>query len=294
MSDLIPYQDLPTHVPGRVLLASDALGWKNVALRAYHYAPQEVIVPAMRDFMLVGYRTGVTPMQRRFDARWRNETVGPGAASLLTRAQRACWNWREPINVTHVYLAPELVMEVASEAMDCAISAVTLADVLRTDDDAMTAAMAAIAQEASVQGLGGALYVDSLARALIVHLLRRYAAIDLRRPRGEAGLAPHQHRMILDFIEANLAEDLDLKALAGAVGLTPCLFARLFRRSFGKPPHAFVIARRVEKARRLLACTDLPIKAVALDCGFSDQSHLTRLFALAYGVTPAAFRRRAL
>ena len=102
LREYISYEELPNWVPGRVLLASDGLGWKNVACRAYHYAGQDVIVPQMKDFMLVGYRGGVTPMQRRFDGRWTKETLVPGAASLLTRAQQVSWNWKEPIDAAYV------------------------------------------------------------------------------------------------------------------------------------------------------------------------------------------------
>lgn len=294
MTGLIAYEDLPDWVPGRLLLASDGLGWKNVALRSYHYRGQDVIVPAMRDFMLVAYRAGSTPMQRRFDGSWKKETLGPGAASLLTRAQRACWKWHEAIDVTHVYLSADMVADVASEVMDCRVTEVTLADVLRTEDPVMTAAIEAIAAEARERGLGGALYVDSLSRALIVHLLRRYAQVESRGRPAQGGLSRAQELTITDFIEAHLAEPLDLKMLGAALGLTPCLFARQFRKSFGQPPYAYVMARRLERAKRLLARTALPIKAVAADCGFSDQAHLTRLFSAAHGQTPAAFRRQTI
>lgn len=293
MTRLIDYGELPDWVPGRRLLASDGLGWSNVALRSYRYEGQDVVVPAMRDFMLVGYRSGTTPMQRRFDGRWRRETLGPGAASLLTRAQRAYWTWHEPIEVTHVYLAGDLVSQVASEVMDCTVTEVTLADVLRTEDPVMTGALEAIAGEARQRGLGGALYVDAVARGLIVHLLRRYASVSLPVARRPGTLSPLQEKRIVELVEAGLSGALDLKGMAEALGLTPCLFARQFRRSFGLPPYAFVMARRLERARRMLAGSALPIKAVATDCGFADQAHLTRAFAAAHGVTPAAFRRQA-
>ncbi|WP_370047849.1 MULTISPECIES: helix-turn-helix domain-containing protein [Salipiger] len=293
MTDLIDFEALPTHVPGKVLLASDGLGWRGVGLRAYHYEGQDVIVPAMKDFMLVDYRDGVTPMQRRFDGRWSRETLGPGAASLLTRAQQASWSWDAPIDVCHVYLSSALVAEVASEVLDCCVTDVALADVLRTDDEVMTHAMSMIAAEARAQAIGGALYVDSVARGLIVHLLRRYA--EARTPeRFEDGtLSAAQKARVLEFIEAHLGEALDLRCMAEALDLTPCRFARQFRRSFGKPPYAFVTASRLEKAREKLARSAEPIKAIAADCGFSDQAHLTRMFSAAFGETPAVFRRRA-
>ncbi|MGB3815151.1 MAG: AraC family transcriptional regulator [Shinella sp.] len=293
MNRLIPFEELPDWVPGRLLLASDGLGWRHVQLRSYHYEGQDVIVPAMRDFMLVGYRAGTTPMRRRFEGRWTNETLGPGATSLLTRAQRANWTWHQPIDVTHLYLDGGFASEVASEVMDCHVKDVTLADVLRTEDPVVTYAMEMISAEARDRGLGGALYVESLARALVVHLLRRYASVHSRDPVLPGTLSPRQQRLIADYIEAHLAEPLDLKGMGAVLGLSPCLFARQFRSSFGKPPYAWVIAARIKRAQFLLARSQMPIKAIAAECGFSDQAHLTRVFSLACKQTPAAFRRRA-
>ncbi len=292
MTELVPPERLPEWVPGRVLLASDGLGWRHVGLRSYHYRGQDVIVPAMRDFMLVGYQLGATPMQRRFESRWTREQLGPGAVSLLTQAQRAHWTWVEPIDVTHVYLSPALMAEVASEAMDRHVAEVCLADVLRAEDPILTSAIAMISEEARQQGLGGALYVESVARALGVHLLRRYASVKFKDSAACGGLTPGQARRIVDYVEANLAESLELSAMAAEVGLGATVFTRRFRKSFGQPPYQYVIARRLERARRLLSETSAPIKAVAAACGFTDQAHLTRLFSRELGVSPAACRRQ--
>jgi transcriptional regulator GlxA family with amidase domain len=71
-------------------------------------------------------------------------------------------------------------------------------------------------------------------------------------------------------------------------------FARRFREATGTTPHRFVIERRVERAERLLTSSTLPISIVASACGFSDQSHLTRVFQQWLGATPRAVRLRAL
>ncbi len=113
-----------------------------------------------------------------------------------------------------------------------------------------------------------------------------------RRARGASRLTAAQERRILEVIEVDLAGPLDLAALAGALGLSPWVFARKFRRSFEASPYAFVISRRLARARRLLAEGTTPIKAIAVDCGFADQSHLTRMFSLRFAETPALFRRR--
>ena len=193
---------LPEWVPGKVLLFSDGQNWRNVGLRTYHDQGQDVIVPALSHYMLVSHRKAVTPMQRRFEAGWKTETLGRGATSLLTGAH---WTWDEPLVVTHLYLAPGLLAGIASEPMDCHVAEGQLAAVLRTDEPVLTGMVKAIAAEARQAAMGGALFVESLSRALGVHLLRRYASI--RLPTAQVGprLSPVEMRRIDDDIEEHLA-----------------------------------------------------------------------------------------
>jgi len=291
MHETVTPDRLPEWVPGKVLLSSDGLHWRNVSLRTYHYQAQDVIVPALSDSMLVSYRGGVTRMQRRFEGAWKKETLGPGATSLLTRAQQAHWTWDAPLVVTHLYLAPSLLTGIASEAMDCHVAGVELADVLRADDPLLTAMVQAIASEARQTAMGGALYVESVSRALGVHLLRRYATVRLPAPRAGQRLSPGEMRRISDYIEEQLAEPLTLDGMAARLGMTTDLFTRRFRTSFGMPPYRYVTARRVARARQLLGQGQLAVKEIALLCGFADQAHLTRIYARETGVTPAAFRK---
>ncbi|WP_333826530.1 AraC family transcriptional regulator [Pararhodobacter sp.] len=291
MQETVTPDRLPEWVPGKVLLSSDGLNWRNVSLRTYHYQGQDVIVPALSDSMLVSYRGGVTRMRRRFEGAWKKETLGPGATSLLTRAQQAHWTWDAPLVVTHLYLAPSLLTGIAGEAMDCHVASVELADVLRADDPLLTSMVQAIASEASQTAMGGALYVESLSRALGVHLLRRYATIRLPAPRAGQRLSPGEMRRIGDYIEEQLAEPLTLEGMAARIGMTTDLFTRRFRASFGMPPYRYVTARRVARARQLLMQGQFAVKEVAALCGFADQAHLTRIYSRETGVTPAAFRK---
>jgi AraC family transcriptional regulator len=78
--------------------------------------------------------------------------------------------------------------------------------------------------------------------------------------------------------------------MAEQIGFWPLHFSRLFRQTMGESPHQFVLRRRLEHARHLLAATELPLTHVAA-CGFADQSTFTRAFTRALGVTPRAYRR---
>lgn len=100
-------------------------------------------------------------------------------------------------------------------------------------------------------------------------------------------------RKAVDFIEANLGEKLDLRSIANAAGLSPFYFSRVFRAACGTTVHRFVLERRLQLAKRLLETRGAPISAVAVDAGFSSQSHLTTAFRQRFGYTPAAARSSA-
>lgn len=177
-------------MPGKILAASDDLGWNGVGLRSYRYLGQDVTVPAMRDFLIVSYRVGATFMERRFDGAWTRTRCVPGDVSLLTRSQRSHWHWTEDIDVCHVYLTEGLVSRVANEIMERSVAEVQLRDVLKTEDPIVTAAVDTIAREARQQSLGGALYVEAVATQLAVHLLRNYASVTFREPEDKGRLSP--------------------------------------------------------------------------------------------------------
>ncbi|MFY8105456.1 MAG: helix-turn-helix transcriptional regulator, partial [Elstera sp.] len=80
--------------------------------------------------------------------------------------------------------------------------------------------------------------------------------------------------------------------LAKLCRLSTNYFCQAFRNTFGRSPHAYLIWRRLERVQQILRTTDRSLSDVALECGFSDQPHLTRLFRQNFGVTPGEWRRR--
>jgi AraC-like DNA-binding protein len=110
-------------------------------------------------------------------------------------------------------------------------------------------------------------------------------------PQARGGLSPGTLRRVREHIEANLEADIDLEVLADIAGLSRCHFARAFKQSAGTTPHTYLMYRRLGKAQRLLADTDLPLAEIALETGFSDQSHFSRRFRELLDVSPSAFRR---
>jgi AraC family transcriptional regulator len=100
-----------------------------------------------------------------------------------------------------------------------------------------------------------------------------------------------QVRRIREHIESNLAQRLTTQGLASVVNLSASHFSRAFVRSFGSTVHHYVMNRRVVHAQRMMLETPEQLSRIALSCGMSDQSHLTRWFRRVVGETPAAWRR---
>lgn len=292
MIEPIRPDEVPRWVPGETLLASDGLGWGDVTLRSYRFPRLDVEIPPLRDFVIIAYARGATRMSRRLDGgRWTQEHLAPGDVSLLTRAETSHWNWQRDIDVVQVYLAPALFAKISEEVFDRPIEDVRLLDVLKTHDPVLHRGALAIAGEAAAQGLGSRLYVDAVANQLTVHILRNYATVSFRAgPRG-SGLSAAKARQVADYVESHLDRPLSIEELAGVARVSSWHFLRQFKRHFGRAPHAWVLGRRVDRAKRLLAGTDLPIKQVAAQTGFCDQAHLTRMFRRVLGTTPGALRR---
>jgi AraC family transcriptional regulator len=107
-------------------------------------------------------------------------------------------------------------------------------------------------------------------------------------------LTTRQLRAVSDFIQSNLARQTRLSELAALTGLSPSQFGRAFKTSTGKTPHQWHLSARIESAKRMLLNRRVALVDIALDTGFSEQSHFTRAFRGVTGVSPGEWRRRAL
>ncbi|AZC31416.1 AraC family transcriptional regulator [Pseudomonas chlororaphis] len=101
-------------------------------------------------------------------------------------------------------------------------------------------------------------------------------------------LVAHKAR---DYLHAHAQQDISLDELGAVCGVDRFRLTRAFKAAYGLPPHAYLVQLRLAKARRLLARGAQPAD-VAMALGFADQSHMGRWFVRAYGLTPAAYRKR--
>lgn len=170
------------------------------------------------------------------------------------------------------------------ETLGCAPTLVTLDPILY---HLSLALVPVIDRRAAIPSL----LADEILVAVRLHLATRYGG--LRLPETAPGrLSPRQIRSLKSRLLDEPARSVRLAELAASCGMPLRAFQRAFRRQFGSSPHRWRLASKVAHARTLLERTGLPLAHIAQTCGFSDQSHFTRVFTRLVGISPAAYRHR--
>ena len=134
------------------------------------------------------------------------------------------------------------------------------------------------------------LFVDHVLLAVGVHIAQTYGDIRPVSRLVRGGLAPWQERRAKEILRANL-QGVPLKEVARACDLSVSYFSHAFRRTLGVAPHNWLIEQRIVLSKEKLRDDRLSLTDVAAECGFCDQSHLTRHFKRIVGVSPGTWRR---
>lgn len=139
----------------------------------------------------------------------------------------------------------------------------------------------------------GRIFLDSALLALLTNPLAKAeegALPELAPALRRGGLAPFRLRRVEELAMAHLADDLSLEALAEVAGLSPFHFSRAFRAETGTSPHAWLLERRLERAKELLMGTSMTVNEVAKAVGFAGKQGLIGAFKRAVGTTPIAWQ----
>ena len=207
----------------------------------------------------------------------------PGAICIMPEGCGSDWEIGAPFRFVHLYLTDARLRSGFVRTHDCDARRLDLPEATFIDNPRLAVPLARLAGAATA---GDALAAESAMAELYAGLASRPVPI-------RAGLAPHVLRRVDEWIETNLDGAIRLEDLAALAGLSDYHFHRMFQLSRGVAPHAWVIERRVERARALLRAGQA-IAEVAAACGFSSQSHLTRVFRRETGRTPAEYRDKAV
>jgi AraC family transcriptional regulator len=282
-------------IPFQAVAASDRLGWVGLEAARYSASPAwEYNAPALTHHRLVLVTRAPQELDLRFEGVKRHVPPPAGAIILVPPGTPGQVRWSGGFDWLHVYLEPGLVARVAAEAFDVDPARLMVPALDALDLPNLRAAMWAVDAELRSGGAGGRLAAESLANVLAVHLLRHVLAP--RRPeRSRDGTLPRAKlRAVVEYVEDRPNASPTLEQMAAVACLSVYHFARQFKAATGLPPHQYVIARRVERAKQLLqAQTDLSLAEVAAHTGFWDQSQFSYHFKRLVGVTPGRFAMSA-
>ena len=183
-----------------------------------------------------------------------------------------------------MYPSPELMTEVASELGGRPHGTPWFSSPVIRDP---LLARSTIAAHAALEGAAGRLAEDTILIEALALLVSRHS--ESRPAPVRVGPERPVVARLCDYIEAHLGEDMSLARLAEIAGMSRFRVIRVFRRELGLTPYAYVLSKRVTRARCQLAAGGSPADT-AYALGFADQSHFTRVFKAMTGVTPARFR----
>ncbi len=215
-------------------------------------------------------------------------TGAPGKLCVLPADHQSAWVINGAIRLAHVYVSQEQFALGCVTLLDREPRELQLREITFFDDEQQTRRFHQLIN-LNWNEPGERLLTSSLACELLDHALLNQ--VGLRSGlQLKGGLAAYQRRQLVDMIEQQLAEPLNIGQLAAHCALSPYHFARMFRQSFGLPPHQYLLARRLARARDLLRNSALGLGDIALACGFASASHFANRFKQTVGATPGEYR----
>lgn len=288
-----PFQEgaISQILPHAPFLSSDRAGWQGIHLAHHHQPAWEIpeIITSKHIISIVLTDPGIA----KFVIEGKVQTARNYSTNAfhIFPADLPLWAcWTKDVEFIHCYLDPQRFAQLAYEAISP--ERVELIPNFHQPDPLIAQMGLALKAALENNGTGSSFYAESIATALSAHLLQYYST---RKPAFRdysGGLSRYQLRQAIEYIQDRLTENISLEAMAEEVSISRFYFCRLFKESTGITPYQYLIRCRIERSKILLKERKLSITDIALEVGFSNQSHFTKHFKRLIGTTPKIYRDR--
>lgn len=269
-------------------VSSVPVGWGGIALEN-HTVPA-VLIPRHEHpehFLHLVVRGNV-----KYEVNTRGQTLRftsrPGTLFLLPRGTVDEVNWTGPTERLAVAFHPRLLTNALDETTHQ--DDIELTEHWDLIDRHISAVLLEMTADLHDNSPAGTIYGESLANALAVYLVKRYAVRRVTPYAFKGGLPGYRLKRVIDYVAASLDENVSLSQLAAIAGMSPHYFAELFKQSTGRSPHSYVLLQRIEHAKQKLRDPDRSIIEAGLESGFQNPSHFARVFRKLVGTSPSKFR----
>ena len=268
--------------------SSEGLGWSQAFASVQRERAYEGKLHALSDSLMVLHRGGPVDITYTVGGKSVGRHIPKGGVFFLPAGHECDVALHAALDSTHIYLRSDLFADSEAGAHNVLGGLAPMYG----ENDAVLAHLAAAVGDTITAGLpASSLFVDPIVSAIA----NRFIAINYHTPAAEPGkqtqrLTHRQMQRIREFVEANLETEIRLEMMAGICGRSTEYFVRVFKATAGVSPYQYVLNLRIERAKALLGVEGASIADVALQCGFSHQEHLTRMFRRFTGVTPGRYR----
>lgn len=259
----------------------------------HRFLPGEIEVPPFGMHLVNVHISAPHRLVQRRSGRTHEGLKATGGLDIIPANTPSYWRTDAASEEASLLLEDWFVRRVAEEA-DADPDGFELVPLFSVPDPSIRSVGLSLLAEMETGGLGGELLAESLAKVLALHLLRQHSSLGRRSARKlEREGGAFSKRAIgraTDYVNDNLSRKITLTELAGTARMSPFHFARSFKAATGLSPHQYVIQKRVERASRLLAGTDLSVSEVAAAVGFANRGHLAAHVRRLLGVSPKDLR----
>jgi AraC family transcriptional regulator len=276
----------------RLLQSSAHRGWSGISAEfLLHVSGRfDTFVQPVTEISMV--LRGEALVRRRDAGETHTTHAGPGVIWLCTAGQHIDWLEMEQgaLEILHLYLKPDALLDYATERGFQGAATQSLR--YTVSDPLLQQIGHAILAEMQAETAAGSLLVESLSSSLSARLLQSHSTSPLTiaaRLSSVGKLDPRRLSRVLEYIHAHLGDALDIRGMASAASLSHFHFARTFKASTGQTPYQYVSAKRLARAKVLLA-QNQPLAEIALALNFSSQANFTRAFRREFGITPGRYR----
>jgi AraC family transcriptional regulator len=254
--------------------------------------PDEIELPALTNHLLLLALTEGSRQVHKFCGAEHDGVFPVGSFGLLPAGEHGFFSWESTDEVVSFVVEPQILQQTAMEIGCLGADKLELQPILMADDPQLYTLALQFKQELQNNSLGGELYSESLANLFNIHLLRNYCTSTPILRSYSGGLSTKKLQQAIDYIQAHLSEKISLESIAIELNLSVHYFCELFTQSTGIPPYKYVLQQRVNRAQQLLRNSQKSLSEIALDCGFADQSHLSRHFTKLTRISPKKYRDR--
>ncbi|MDX2214187.1 MAG: AraC family transcriptional regulator [Oculatellaceae cyanobacterium bins.114] len=271
--------------------SSQDYGWKNILVEEFHQPPgQETYQNLTRHTLCISLNSRPSRLSHVMGDRRHISLFSKGDITITPISSTLVSQWNQKDQYLRIQLTSDVLQQVAQDSLTVAPKQVELLPEFRVRHPQIEQISLMLLSELRNGGLTGSLYVESLTTVLAVHLLKAHSVLQPCVALYQGGLSDRHLLRVIDYINAHLADEIQLSDLATLADLSQFHFSRLFKQSTGVTPHQYVLQQRVERAKQLLKTTDLSVMDIALLCGFSSHSHLGKWIQHYTGLSPKAYR----